>query len=80
MAVVESNRERALLLIAIVFLTTMDGMDASIVNIALPSIAASFSIDTSTAAWVSLTYFMMMAGLLLVSAGWRTAASSRGSS
>jgi EmrB/QacA subfamily drug resistance transporter len=66
MAVVESNRERALLLIAIVFLTTMDGMDASIVNIALPSIAASFSIDTSTAAWVSLTYFMMMAGLLLV--------------
>jgi len=54
------------LLIAIVFLTTMDGMDASIVNIALPSIAASFSIDTSTAAWVSLTYFMMMAGLLLV--------------
>lgn len=66
MAVVENSRERVLLLIVIVFLTTMDGMDASIVNIALPSIASSFQIDTSTAAWVSLTYFMMMAGLLLV--------------
>lgn len=55
-----------LLLIVIVFLTTMDGMDASIVNIALPSIASSFLVDTSTASWVSLTYFMMMAGLLLV--------------
>lgn len=66
MAAIEDSRGLALLLIAIVFLTTMDGMDASVVNIALPSIASSFSIDTSTAAWVSLTYFMMMAGLLLI--------------
>lgn len=66
MAIIKDGRGQALLLIAIVFLTTMDGMDASIVNIALPSIASSFFIDISTAAWVSLTYFMMMAGLLLV--------------
>ncbi|MDW5564127.1 MAG: MFS transporter [Methanomassiliicoccus sp.] len=66
MATIKDGRGQALLLIAIVFLTTMDGMDASIVNIALPSIASSFFIDISTAAWVSLTYFMMMAGLLLV--------------
>ncbi len=66
MAVIEKSREQVLLLIVIVFLTTMDGMDASIVNIALPSIASSFLVDTSTASWVSLTYFMMMAGLLLV--------------
>jgi EmrB/QacA subfamily drug resistance transporter len=66
MAIIKDRKGQALLLIAIVFLTTMDGMDASIVNIALPSIASSFFIDISTAAWVSLTYFMMMAGLLLV--------------
>jgi EmrB/QacA subfamily drug resistance transporter len=66
MAIIKEGRGLALLLMAIVFVTTMDGLDASIVNIALPSIASLFHIDTSTAAWVSLTYFMMMAGLLLV--------------
>ncbi len=65
MAIIEDRRGQVLLLIAVVFIVVMDGMDASIVNIALPHIASSFEVDTSTAAWVTLTYFMMMAGLLL---------------
>ena len=55
-----------MLMISMVIIVTMDGLDASIVNVALPSISSSFMVDTSTVAWVSVTYFMMMAGLLLV--------------
>ncbi|MGD0817275.1 MAG: MFS transporter [Methanomassiliicoccales archaeon] len=66
MAIIKDRKGQAFLLIAIIFVVTMDGLDASIVNVALPSIASAFEIDTSTAGWVSMTYFMMMAGLLLV--------------
>ena len=65
MAIIRDRRGQAFLLIAIIFVVTMDGLDASIVNVALPSIASALEIDTSTAGWVSVTYFMMMASLLL---------------
>ncbi|HEY3419635.1 MAG TPA: MFS transporter [Methanomassiliicoccales archaeon] len=65
MAIIKDTKGQAFLLIAIMFVVLMDGLDASIVNVALPSIASAFEIDTSTAGWVSVTYFMMMAGLLL---------------
>ncbi len=65
MAIIKDRKGQALLLIAIIFVVTMDGLDASIVNVALPSISSSLQIDTSTAGWVSVTYFMMMAGLLI---------------
>jgi EmrB/QacA subfamily drug resistance transporter len=65
MAIIKDGKGQAFLLIAIIFVVTMDGLDASIVNVALPSIASALEIDTSTAGWVSMTYFMMMAGLLL---------------
>jgi EmrB/QacA subfamily drug resistance transporter len=65
MAIIEERKGQSILLIAIIFVVMMDGLDASIVNVALPSIATSLNIDTSTAGWVSVTYFMMMAGLLL---------------
>jgi EmrB/QacA subfamily drug resistance transporter len=63
--IIKDRKGQAFLLIAIIFVVTMDGLDASIVNVALPSIASALEIDTSTAGWVSVTYFMMMAGLLL---------------
>jgi EmrB/QacA subfamily drug resistance transporter len=44
----------------------MDGIDGSIVNVALPTMAAYFDTDTGTIAWVIITYLLMMAGLLLV--------------
>ena len=43
----------------------MDGIDGSIVNVALPSIAHSFGTDTSVVSWVTISYFLMLAGLLL---------------
>ena len=65
MAIIKDAKGQAFLLIAIIFVVIMDGLDASIVNAALPSIASALKIDTSTAGWVTMTYFMMMAGLLL---------------
>lgn len=55
-----------LLLAAIALGVVMDGIDGSIVNVALPTMAANFDTDTGTIAWVIITYLLMMAGLLLV--------------
>jgi EmrB/QacA subfamily drug resistance transporter len=55
-----------LLLAAIAVGVVMDGIDGSIVNVALPTMAAYFNTDTGTIAWVIITYLLMMAGLLLV--------------
>jgi MFS family permease len=55
-----------LLLAAIALGVVMDGIDGSIVNVALPTMAAYFDTDTGTIAWVIITYLLMMAGLLLV--------------
>jgi EmrB/QacA subfamily drug resistance transporter len=54
------------LLGAIALGVVMDGIDGSIVNVALPTMATYFDTDTGTIAWVILTYLLMMAGLLLV--------------
>ena len=59
------SRKEVLALLAMAFAVFMDGLDASIVNIALPSIAESFGTDTNAVAWVTITYFMMIAGLML---------------
>jgi EmrB/QacA subfamily drug resistance transporter len=66
MTVIKDSKGQLMLMISIVIIVTMDGLDASIVNVALPTISESFVVDTSTVAWVSVTYFMMLAGLLLV--------------
>ena len=55
-----------LLLSAVALGVVMDGIDGSIVNVALPTMAAYFDTDTGTIAWVIITYLLMMAGLLLV--------------
>lgn len=44
----------------------MDGIDGSAVIVALPTIAQSLGTDAGTASWVTVSYFMMMAALLLV--------------
>lgn len=44
----------------------LDGLDGTIVNVALPSIAESFGIGTSYSSWISTIYFLIMAGLILV--------------
>ena len=55
----------ALLIATMVLGVLMDGIDGSIVNVALPSIAQSFGTDTSVVSWVTISYFLMLAGLLL---------------
>ena len=55
-----------LLLSAVALGVVMDGIDGSIVNVALPTMATYFDTDTGTIAWVIITYLLMMAGLLLV--------------
>ena len=62
---VEWSRSELLALVAMAIAVFVDGLDASIVNIALPTIAASFGIDAGQAAWVTIMYFMMIAGLML---------------
>lgn len=55
-----------LLLSAVALGVVMDGIDGSVVNVALPAMATYFDTDTGTIAWVIIAYLLMMAGLLLV--------------
>ncbi len=55
-----------LLLGAVALGVVMDGIDGSIVNVALPTMAAYFGTDTGTIAWVIITYILMMAGFCLI--------------
>ena len=54
-----------MILAVIVFAALMDGIDGSIVTVALPEMARSFNTDTGTIAWVAVIYLAMMAGLLI---------------
>ena len=56
----------ALLLATIAVSMFLDGLDGTIVNVALPTIAESFGISTGDTSWVVTVYFLMMAGLILV--------------
>ena len=59
------DRKHTGMLLAVVFFATfMDGVDGSIVNVALPDIGSSFGVDTGTVSWVSITYMMILAGTL----------------
>ncbi|MDR3074963.1 MAG: MFS transporter [Candidatus Methanoplasma sp.] len=61
-----SGRRSIMLVLAVVaFASLMDGLDGSIVNVALPIMAKEFNTDTGTIAWVSVIYFVMLAGLLI---------------
>ncbi|MFA7303004.1 MAG: MFS transporter [Methanoregula sp.] len=64
--IITDPRRQKLLLCAIAFGVVMDGIDGSIVNVALPTMAAYFDTDAGTIAWVIITYLLMMAGLLIV--------------
>lgn len=65
-SVITDPVKQKLLLGAVALGVVMDGIDGSIVNVALPTMAAYFDTDTGTIAWVIITYLLMMAGLLLV--------------
>ncbi len=54
------------ILLAVVFVAAfMDGIDGSVVNVALPDIGDALGVDTATVAWVAIAYFMVLAGTLV---------------
>ena len=59
------RKHTALMLAVIFFATLMDGLDSSIVSVALPDIGKELGIDTGTASWVSIIYMMILAGLII---------------
>ena len=60
------TRQSLLLLIAVALAALMDGLDGSIVNIALPMIAAEFGTDTGSVSWTVIVYLLMVAGTILI--------------
>ncbi|MDO5846353.1 MAG: MFS transporter, partial [Methanocorpusculum sp.] len=55
-----------LIIISASLASFMSSLDGTIVNIALPSISEVFNLSTSSVAWVSTIYLLVMAGSLLV--------------
>ncbi len=64
--IITEHPAQKLLLGVIALGVVMDGIDGSIVNVALPPMAIYFGTDTGTIGWVIITYLLMMAGLLIV--------------
>lgn len=60
------TKQSLLLLIAVALAALMDGLDGSIVNIALPVIAAEFGTDTGSVSWTVIIYLLMVAGTILI--------------
>ncbi len=61
-----ANYDRRYLVLAAIMLGGIMGpIDASIVNVTLPSIAAFFGVDVSTAQWVPMMYLLTISSLLL---------------
>lgn len=60
------NRGHIMLLDTIALGMFLDGLDSTIVNVALPEISESFGIDSSTSSWIVTIYFLVLAGLVLV--------------
>ncbi len=58
--------KHTLILFVIAIVALVDGMDGSIVNIALPTLASDMGTDTGTISWVTVIYFMMIAGTVLL--------------
>ncbi len=59
------SRQDLTIVLVIALGSFMAGLDATIVNIALPAIAKSFDISTVTVSWVLNAYLIVMAALLL---------------
>lgn len=61
-----SGRTLTLILLSASLATFMSALDGTIVNIALPTISDSFDLTSSSVAWVSTIYLLVMAGCLLI--------------
>lgn len=67
MTQIVTDRNRQLMLFAVMAMAFfLDGLDGTIVTIALPEIGRSFGMTPGESSWIVTSYFMMMAGLILV--------------
>ena len=62
----EDRRSQLMLFGVIAMGMFLDGLDGTIVTVALPEIARSFSMSAGEASWIVTMYFLVMAGLILV--------------
>ncbi|HHV61078.1 MAG TPA: MFS transporter [Firmicutes bacterium] len=62
----EAGVSRWRTLASILAATVLGPIDASVVNIALPTLAATFRADMATIGWVSMAYLLMISSLLLL--------------
>ena len=65
----DAERPAARAVLALLLATLMQAFDATIVNVALPSIERSLGIDTAVAGWVVTTYLVAASATMPV-AGW----------
>ena len=61
----DSGRGLSLLLALLALSTILDGLDASIVNVALPTISEELDVSVGDTSWITLTYVVALASLLL---------------
>ena len=54
------HRHTALMLVVVFVATFMDGLDGSIVSVALPEIGEDLGVDTATSSWVTIIYMMIL--------------------
>ena len=64
--VITERKAPALLFVTIALGMLLDGLDGTIVTVALPEISAGLGIGTSGASWIITVYFLVMAGLILI--------------
>ncbi len=64
--VITDRRGQLLLFVPIALGMFLDGLDGTIVTVALPKMAESFHMTSSGASWIVTVYFLVMAGLILV--------------
>lgn len=60
------TKEGRLLLITIALAAFMAALDATIVNIALPTISTAFDVSTTLVSWVATAYLLVVTGCLLI--------------
>lgn len=61
-----SGHEQKLVLFIIALASFMASLDATIVNISLPTIAESFRVPMYIVSWVAMSYLLVLSGFLLV--------------
>ncbi|MDO5843940.1 MAG: MFS transporter [Methanocorpusculum sp.] len=64
-SVIKDKRLQRFILLIAAFAIFMDGLDSSIVNVALPVIASEYGVDISGSSWVVMAYLVLMAGFIL---------------